>query len=302
MRFKGSLSPSGRKGQEIDSCTYLSIMNISLDKALLWSLPYLYLVAIFYYWGYWGTFEIDAINYYPISDLVKGVTARFASTLLWTICYFLIWAAYWYFLNSDWAEKNQNRIRRPVLILGCIAFVTVISVAVLSMRSNPESQLRQSSPAFFRQLGSTTIPFMITTLTALGLEVYHASKRNAEKNSLRFLTSMLMLWLLCIAFTSGKNNAWAIIDNQNFEYVVMQDGLMKNGVYKYLGKAGDSLFFITLDNSKHIIATAASINPITIEHYLNDQASQKQFRINLRMLSSASTSTNANSTSTSAVH
>lgn len=60
-------------------------MNISLDKAILWLLPYLYLVSIAYYWGYWGTFDIDAFSYYAVADLVKGVTAPIASALAYSV-------------------------------------------------------------------------------------------------------------------------------------------------------------------------------------------------------------------------
>jgi hypothetical protein len=277
-------------------------MKISFDKALLWSLPYLYLVAIFYYWGYWGTFEIDAINYYPISDLVKGVTARLASTLLWTTISFLLYAAYWLFLDSGWAKNNPHILRRMFIGLACLCAALVILVLVLFKMTSPSLPVDQSSKPFFQQTLAGALPFLVAVLISFSLETYYIVKKGMRANSLRVLTFLYMVWLPCNSFVSGKKAAWAVIENKDFDYIVMRGGVMEDGIYKYLGKAGESLFFVTLDNSKHIVATAASINPIVVEHYLNDRASQRRFRINLRRLISAKPAAPARTISMQVVH
>jgi hypothetical protein len=50
-------------------------------------------------------------------------------------------------------------------------------------------------------------------------------------------------------------------------------------VYKYLGKAGEYQFFLTIDNSERIVTSAGKIDPLTIESYSKqDSASVARFK------------------------
>ena len=107
-------------------------MNITIDKALLWLVPYLYLVSVAYYWGYWGPFNIDALNYYPVSDLVKGVTSPLIDTLgvaLGLSIVFFIWR----YVSGLMAKRLNLFWGAVIIILIILMFSFFIGYIIYSL-------------------------------------------------------------------------------------------------------------------------------------------------------------------------
>lgn len=259
-------------------------MNLSFDKALLWLLPYLYFLSILYYWGYWGTFNIDIFNYYAVSDLVKGIISplrNIISTLLvFTIALF----------GVEWL--NSLIKTKPVktgVFLSLAASVVIIAFLFTgfsyAIGKHPDPVHAESLPVY---LFLSTSWYYIAARAAM--RIYGGMPETFDA----FEVAKILLTVGLIAFPSrvffnARNEALLIQQNKEFNYVIADSLVGKErNIYKYLGKVGDSHILLTRDNSKSIIVPTSKIVPLIIETVsLTDSASMRRYAANKETLQSA---------------
>ena len=111
-----------------------------LSTLLLAFVPYLYVVSVAYYWGYWSAFDLDAFNYYGVSDLVKGVTAPLKQPLFirvagLTVVFALV-------LLTVWLDTLRPKMKWPLVALqmllgsGYLGYVTLREVPTVEALEN----------------------------------------------------------------------------------------------------------------------------------------------------------------------
>ena len=276
-------------------------MKITFDSAILWLLPYLYLVSVMYYWGFWGTFDIDAFNYYAVGDLVKGVTAPIGPTLLYVLGIALCLVLVVMFFRTP--DTPQAALAVIIFVPVSIAFsyyayrtVDIFphySFANAFTNINLTSSLEAKRQAGLLQ--KTTSPFyannpflllstfvyvastLVASMTALSSSKSEASLRT---NLLRFFGILFIILMPGQAFTTGKGRAIIVKNNRAFDHVVADSLVYPKGVYKYLGKAGEYQILLTLDNLKRIIVPTSKLNPLVLESFsLDDSASVQRFNV-----------------------
>jgi hypothetical protein len=245
------------------------------EKSVLLLIPYLIVLSLAYYWGYWGTFGIDAISYYGVQDLIKGFTYALPVVLLLGIFFIISNAA----MGEIMSFLNKRFNRWLVLIAFIIA--SGIVFWFLSDRVPDNTTIRW-------ELFWVGLMMLSTLLEAL----FGAVKRDWQWAASNVKSFFLIKWLTifcCVSFISsyayGINEAHNISDNNYFSYMqlaVVPDTAKPKLTFKYLGKAGDSYFFISPNNKEKRIV-AASIMPTLVLHYYdrNDSLSIRDYNATL---------------------
>lgn len=260
-------------------------MKIEFDKALLWLVPYLYLVSILYYLGYWGTFSIDAFNYYELSDLVKGIVAVLGLPMLYVllIC-FTVFIGVW--ITDDTVKLKslfERRKAKALLVAGIIFIISAIILYAFFGVNDTKTKVSDSNGMFLLM----KIALLSISLTfSVGLAVELSTGKVYKSFASTLCTVSVLTLLPCNAFVTGKNNAFKILQGKEYDYVLV-DSLAgpHPEIYKYLGKAGSYYILINLKNDKRIAVSTDRLNPLLIERLsLDDSASVRKLEIHRRVL------------------
>ena len=250
-------------------------MKLSFDKALLWFIPYLYLVAICYYWGYWGTLQVDAFNYYDISDLIKGVIIPIYSVLL-TVILVLPLTIY-----NEYVAQFLSAKKKFILIILCYIGFYLLYLVMLYLLGFVKVDLQPTKNHH------GTVPFIFFTTAGISYALALLGARykpegeqlDAIQEFYRFGVLFVILLIPSNAFAMGRTKAHFILENRSFEYV-LTEGLAspQKTLYKYVGKVGGFHVLITEDNNKHIIIAADKLSPLVTESF-NDEDSVSALRL-----------------------
>lgn len=251
-------------------------MKIEFDKAFIWLLPYLYFVSICYYWGYWGTFDVDAINYYPASDLVKGI----ASPIISTIAFVVLSVIFFQIANPLVAYINKVRPSLPKLfaLLG-ILFLISFALFYFVLKRYEHNEL--FNPIHLANSKSTFIKYELAPPVAIIVLAFIIHNKYISKTLL--LPSWWLFFLLLLpqrAFSDGKTKALSILNSSEFDYIIADSlAVPQKSIYKYLGKAGDYHILENAYNTKSIIVPTSKIAPLIIEKFsIDDTASIRRIR------------------------
>ncbi|MDO7888182.1 hypothetical protein [Hymenobacter cheonanensis] len=242
------------------------------EKTLLLSIPYLIVLSLAYYWGYWGYFDIDAISYYGVQDLVKGfayalpgvlvvgvmliignkvldwlvltIRKRFSERII-NILLSVLWLAFAYFLFNDKIPNSTTNWIGPAVAAMLILFV--LELLFIVIKSHWAWALKSPTPFFLIKWSAI---FVIIS----------------------FFSS----------YSYGKNSAKSIGKNKHFSYAQLNassDSIKVKLPFKYLGKAGDYYFFLSSDNKeKRIISTQKIPDLILYDYDENDSTSTRAYR------------------------
>ena len=271
-------------------------MNISFDRALLWLIPYLYLVSVSYYWGFWGSFEIDVFNYYPVSDLVKGVTSPLGTTLLSTLWLMMLLllvrfttGKFFYRLSDFWSKMTGILfLFLMISVLSAIIYLIYFVKISPNMFVSPDTNFAVMK----ENLPIDTLLLVAVIIISFIVDVWMFSE--SEKFSFLAITKssgiFFLLLLPCKAYVGGKEKASRILHDLVFDYTIMDSVVYpQKSIYKYLGKAGEYHIILTLDNNQRIIIPSDKMVPLIIEKFSTlDKESVVRFRKHQKILLSVS--------------
>lgn len=241
-------------------------MKIEFDKALLWLVPYLYLVSVAYYWGYWGSFDIDIFNYYPVSDLVKGVTAPLGGSLVLVTGFGFIL----FFLKNHFNSTNNSRTSIILSIIGTLSAFAIISY------------FKRGDQSVYAFTGlRTKAVICVAVVVALSALIDNRLPETTKLNdAIRGAAVLFLLFLPFQAHLDGLHRALKIQFGQEFDYVVTDSLMQTEHMYKYLGKAGDYQVLLSQNNNTRIIISSDKLDPLVIERFtLEDSASIRRFNV-----------------------
>jgi hypothetical protein len=278
-------------------------MKITLDKAIIWLLPYLYLVSATYYWGYWGIFGLDAFNFYAISDLIKGVIYPMTDALWYSLGLFPIIVLY------DMVSK-RTEASNPWIKLLATAAVVVIGLLFLKYGVGvflPERLSEQVLPSRLNDLNGAW--YVLSILGAI-LSQYQAHIQDLNEYAEKLVTapsqqvlqrpqlaivvfiySFYLLFLPGRSYWNGRENALRIIANKEFDYTIADSiECPKKKIYKFLGKAGDYYVLSPLNHTKRVVIKVDKLNPLLLENFsCDDTASVRRFKTHQDELALAAT-------------
>jgi hypothetical protein len=252
---------------------YLKCMKIEFDKAILWLIPYLYLVSVLYYWGYWGTLGVDVFNYYPVTDLIKGITTPLRTSLALA----LFTGVYFIFLKFLIDKSKKQYTNRMTWLMGFI----ILTLNPTLDYFNKKTHTDYTRLMYHMELIENCFTFLMVIIS------YYVNKNLTKMNWVldhaRFSLLCATLILPVQSFCDGRKIALATQFNRNFLYTVTAYVNKRTVVYKYLGKTGDYQVFETLNNHKKIIIPVTELKPFIFEEYsMNDRGTLSRFRANAR--------------------
>jgi hypothetical protein len=240
------------------------------EKSLLLFIPYLIVLSLAYYWGYWGYFNIDAISYYGVQDLIKGFTYALPVVLLLGIMLIVINV-----LIDQIVLKLRKRFNKWITLVICL-IPSIFILWLLFDKISDNKILHWESIFILIMVFSTILEGFFKALNSWDW---------ATNNPASFFATKWATIFCFVSFVSsfayGRDKAMNINDNKYFSYMLLttaSDTTKPKQLFKYLGKAGDSHFFLSPDNKeKRIIA--ASILPTLILHECNvsDSASVRAY-------------------------
>ncbi|MBC6698091.1 hypothetical protein [Hymenobacter sp. BT190] len=236
-------------------------MKISFDRLAFWILPYLYLVSVAYNTGYWGTFGIDAFNYYPIQDLVKGVTAPLVSTVVVTLI-----NSIFHMLCKAVLERLGNIsgwFVLVVVIISCGAYYYLNLRPVTSDTERLVIEARTNWDVYF--IGFMFLNFIVSSLIGKLIIPENAGywRKEGTLGVLFFVN-----FLVVNAFIEGRKDAWQIENNYVYDYVIPSSQNSSINLTKYLGKAGNHHFFLSNNNSVRTIIAEEKIEKLELGYYI----------------------------------
>ncbi|GAA4364125.1 hypothetical protein GCM10023185_33360 [Hymenobacter saemangeumensis] len=248
-------------------------MKIELDKAFVF-IVYIYLISICYNIAYWGAFDIDVFNYYDSQSLIQGVTSplwdTFIGAILITIGHFILQmlsgtALVKWIRNLKW----YYLLGAAVLISGGWLGVVKSGIVVITQTKPSVYSMQQTAFEGMRYLFLTIC--VILALTTQAIVVKDLKSRTVNE---AYFCAIYFLWLFPFyAYMSGKQNAWAIERNLKFNYVLSDSILGHKEIYKYLGKAGENYFLVSLDNVRKCIVPAEKLAPMELVMVTTDDPS-----------------------------
>ena len=191
-------------------------------------------VSVLYLWGYWGTFDINIIEFLSVTDVVKLAAYPVGSALI----LFAIGVVVGELHNSSGRALpegggREGLIGRFLNRHGTPVSALYLIVCVLVYLFMPEKW--------------TLLPLLISwpvSVAMLRLEFVRTYLPDRFRASIVFLATMFPL----IAYGTGVRDAEHILDGKKYKYV-----RVGSSVLKYVGHASDNLFFITSDNAAIVI-------------------------------------------------
>jgi len=260
-------------------------MEIKFDKLLLAVVPYLYFVSICYYWGYWGTLDIDAFSYYAISDIIKSIVSPISSTLGGFLLLVLALAS-----TNALDEMSKSWSNKKIVIISLLSTLVIYYAFYYGttelMINHPDVKTKGG---YFVRIGIYIIYLFLTVRLTLKICFWIITPQIKEYYNWIYFSIYCLIAIPGKTYMSGKDNALRIIQNKEFEYVSTYSLTAKKPwIYKYLGKAGEYYLLSTLDNKRFIIAPTSKLSPLITSRFLvTDSISTREFRLRVNLLTAA---------------
>lgn len=242
------------------------------EKGLLLLIPYLIVLSLAYYWGYWGYFDIDAVSYYGVQDLIKGFAYTLPAVLTVGVAILVGSQTLDFYLTV-----LQKRFNKPVArVLYAIPFIAFILLVFSDIISDSAGDW----------VGPVVVTVIVLGLSEVLLNVIGGYWAWAIANAVSFFFVKWLVVFSIVSFVSsysyGRNEARSISKNRRFPYAQLAlslDSVKEMRPFKYLGKAGDYYFFISCDNTEKRIVSAQTIPTLVLHQYdRNDSASTRAYR------------------------
>ncbi|MBH8567322.1 hypothetical protein KB206_00385 [Microvirga sp. STS02] len=241
------------------------------EKSLLLLIPYLIVLSLAYYWGYWGYFDIDAVSYYGVQDLIKGFAYSLPAVLTVGIA-ILAGSQTLDFYFTALRKRFKKPVARTLYGIPFIAFIFLIF----------SDNVPESAGDW---VGPIVVTVIVLGLSEVLLNVISGYWDWAITNPIPFFFVKWLVVFSIVSFVSaysyGRNEARSISKNRHFSYsqlALSPDTAQAKRPFKYLGKAGDYYFFISWDNKERRIVAVQTIPTLVLHDYdKNDSASIRTY-------------------------
>lgn len=237
-----------------------------------WS-GYFLLLALAYYWGYWGAFNINVLEYVTFDDLPQIAAYPLAGTLF----YLLIPVVIPVLANLAEKEGNAPRVfknsEEKAIYESTYKFV---EKWFWRFRSFLIYLIIFAALVFLPIVDLVTLFFLviISILVCKILEKQNFFYVQIPNQEIRFLIAISMVWMPFNIYDNGKLGAYKILRGEQYQYCSIEQlpldstsGLPKSKNVRYLGATNEYAFFTTEDGDKNIIFLRKKLDHLVLSQH-----------------------------------
>lgn len=215
-------------------------------RALSIGAAYVVVVAVLFQWGYWAHFGINILQYMSLQDVVKSFVWPFAASFLALFVGMMIG----HFLNFDLLAGmgKSSKVGEFLNKYGDSIAKGYVGVIFLVLFFGGKQSILAA--AFL------ALPFL--SLLATQHPIVRTLIPNPE---VRRLLVFAGIGMPLLAYPIGKARALHVTDSIYYDEATLSDVEPK---MKFIGAAGEHLFFLTLDNKSVQIRLASSVPKLVL--------------------------------------
>lgn len=211
---------------------------------------YALLVGILYQWGYWGTFNVNILQFMSLTDIVKSFAYPFVSSF----AAFFLGIVMGTLVPTQSLPPGEGRQTvlgqflyrwRFVLLWGYFGLVFAV------WRFAPPSERWFLAAA------------MATPVVALFVSNFSVVQQLLPNSVVRQLAAFTATAMPLFAFAYGSSHAEAVLSGRSYFETRLSPG---DAPSKYLGIAGERLFLLSADNKVITIHALSDQRAIPLTH------------------------------------
>jgi hypothetical protein len=230
-----------------------------------WLGPYALAVSTLYLWGYWGSFQINILEYIGIADIVKGAIYPIGSAFAFLALGVILGEIFSPNLEPGGGAhtaigKVINRWAAPLFA------VFVICVALLAI-FGPVQKWK-------------VLPFLFALAAYFPLKSSGFLRAELKSEGARSISIYLLTALIPFAYGRGALEANAVLTGAKYSYptttlpeISTTVGVSPQLRMRYIGKAGDRYVFFDPTNKGTSFIAMATVPNLTLAQYTSEPVS-----------------------------
>ncbi|HEX8515237.1 MAG TPA: hypothetical protein VF868_03485 [Bacteroidia bacterium] len=209
------------------------------EEVYVFILPFAFLTAGAYQFGYWSTFDINIFPYFHLTEIITSVIYPIMIIVISSFGGF----TFGQYLGGEMAQRQnikstkfKERLKN-VIDICCIILIILVYWKLVIMKW-----------------------FIIVILgwVVVGANILEAFDDSIFAPKVFKKVLLLLLFLPALIFGHAKSKSMMILNDMDFQEVRLESFKeitlsSKQLPLKYLGQAGDSYFFLTYDNKEKLI-------------------------------------------------
>jgi len=219
----------------------MDVLNELKPRIRIGAVAYVIFVGVLYQWGYWGTFDINILQFMSVSDVIRSFLYPFLAGMF----FYLIGALISYRGNRILPEGEGREtpigrfLNKYIFVLNILFSILVLIVLIYG------------GPGRWFVAAAITIPLLTAMISRK--EWVHAVLPDME---LRRAVTFFGVAFPILAYAHGASKAEWVLKDYSYTEARIGDS---NTRFKYLGHAGDYVFLMSMDNATINMRRASDI-------------------------------------------
>jgi hypothetical protein len=234
-------------------------VSIAVISPKYWLGPYAIAVSTLYLWGYWGSFQINVLEYISISDIVKGTIYPLGSAFAFLALGVILGEV----LSPDIQPGGgaDTAVGKFLNKWATLLFLSFLLSLVLLAVLGPVRKWQ-------------VLPYLFALAIYIPLKSSDFLRAELKSDGARSVSIYLLTALIPFAYGRGAIEADGILTGTNYSYPTTaipyapsSAGASPSVRIRYIGKAGDRyVFFDPVSKSSSFVA-ASSLTNLTLARH-----------------------------------
>jgi hypothetical protein len=232
--------------------------NLKIVSILL--LPYFIICGGLYHMAFWGTFDINGLEYIGISEIVKSFVYPFLSTTFVLIIGSLIQEYAWIEVFPHGGGTNSSLGKK----LNSKAGIT-IGLIMWSALSIITYKTADSFSWFSWAVIFASVPYLM-------LDRFGVFQNLFQNQKIRLQLIKFLVFVPALSFAAGKYQGELIQKNKKYKYIVTKNhsidpGILKADTFKLIGMSDKHIFMTDLKNSFILILRSDKVDTLILKQH-----------------------------------
>lgn len=225
-----------------------------------WAGPYAVLISTLYLWGYWGSFDVNILDFIGTTEIIKAALYPIASAALFLFLGALLGELF--FPAQQLPEGGGGESRISGLLRRFFPAIAALYLALLLLYFllGPLSKWN-------------TLPVLIAIAAYLPVKASGLLKGDISSERIRSIAIFLFCALPPFAYGRGALEAHAIISGKHYLYtdtplsVRNPSAETPSNAPRYIGKSDDRYFFFDPESHAVLMVASSTIAVLTFKSF-----------------------------------